>query len=161
MRKVKWIVANLSTSMAVIAGATLLAVMILTVADVILRYFGRPIIGVYDLVALGGSVVIGFTIPFAARNKVHVFMEMAQSLQSPMVKLVLTVFCRLIALGISGLVAWNLVKLGTGFRTTGEASLTIQIAFYPVAIGLGCCFFVQVLVFFEDVCKVISGGSDE
>jgi TRAP-type C4-dicarboxylate transport system permease small subunit len=155
------VIGRLSIFMAAIAGATLLAIMLLTVLDVILRYFGRPITGIYDLVALGGSVVIGFSIPYAAHRKVHVFMEMAQVLQSRIVKAVLAIFARLIGLGITCLVGWNLVILGTGFRTTGEASLTVQIAFYPVAIGLGICFFIQGLVFVEDMYKVFSGGTNE
>ena len=161
MKNLDPLASRLSVFMAVVAGAALMAVMLLTVVDVILRYFGRPITGVYDLVALGGSVVIGFSIPYAAHRKVHVFMEMVQMLQSRVVNLVFTVFARLIALGVSLLVAWNLFKLGTGFRTTGEASLTIQIAYYPIAIGLGFCFLIQTLVFIADIQKVFSGGAHD
>jgi len=154
-------VAQLSNLLAVIAGVALLAVMLLTVLDVILRYFGRPITGIYDLVALGGSVVIGFSVPYAARKKVHVFMEMAQDLQGGILKTALAVFARLVAIAVTCLVGWNLVKLGTGFYTTGEASLTIQIALYPIAIGLGICFFIQGLVFVGDIYKVFTGGAHE
>lgn len=147
--------------MAVIAGATLLAVMLLTVLDVILRYFGWPITGIYDLVALGGSIVIGFSIPYAARRKVHVFMEMVQALQGRGLKTILMIFTRLVGLGITCLVGWNLVKLGTGFRETGEASLTVQVPFYPIAIGLGICFFIQAFVFIEDICRAFSGGAND
>jgi TRAP-type C4-dicarboxylate transport system permease small subunit len=60
MNRLKPIVSRLSSFMAVIAGITLVAVMLMTVLDVILRYFGRPITGIYDIVALGGAVIIGF-----------------------------------------------------------------------------------------------------
>jgi TRAP-type C4-dicarboxylate transport system permease small subunit len=74
MERLKTLVPLLSKFMGIIAGITLMFVMFLTVLDVILRYFGRPIIGVYDLVALGGAIVIGFSMPLAAAKKVHVFM---------------------------------------------------------------------------------------
>jgi TRAP-type C4-dicarboxylate transport system permease small subunit len=157
MKQARRIVAFLSNVMAVIAGATLLAVMLVTVLDVILRYFGRPITGIYDLVALGGAVIIGFSIPYALRKKVHVFMEMAQMFQSKMVERALLVFARLLALTISVVVGWNLILLGTGFMKTGEASLTIQIAFYPVAIGLGICFFLQTVIYVVDICDLVTG----
>jgi TRAP-type C4-dicarboxylate transport system permease small subunit len=156
-RVVSW----LSRYMTVVAGASLVFVMLLTVLDVILRYFGNPITGVYDLVALGGAVVIGFSIPFAAERRVHVFMEMLQQVQNRTVKQVLAVFTRLIAVIISVLIGWNLFRLGLGFHTTGEASLTIQIAYYPIAIGLAVCFFLQTLVFVVQMLEVFAGGSHE
>ena len=36
---------------------------LLTLVDVILRGFKRPIVGTYELVALAGAVVIGFSLP--------------------------------------------------------------------------------------------------
>ena len=147
--------------MSVIAGVTLVFVMLLTVLDVILRYFGFPIMGVYDLVALGGAVIIGFSLPYAADKRVHVFMEMVQPLFGKTGRQAMDVLTRLIAFGISLLIGWNLVKLGTGFRQTGEASLTIQIVFYPIAIGLGICFFLQTLVFASQIVQGFSGGSNE
>jgi TRAP-type C4-dicarboxylate transport system permease small subunit len=161
MDKFKKLVMKLNGFMSVIAGVTLVLVMLLTVLDVTLRYFGHPITGVYDLVALGGAVIIGFTIPYAAERKIHVFMEMAQQMQSRTVRQTLYAFTRLIALSISFVIAWNLVKLGTGFRETGEASLTVQIAYYPIAIGLGACFLMQGMVFLIQLFEGSSGGGDE
>jgi TctA family transporter len=74
MERLKTLVPVLSKFMGIIAGITLMFVMFLRVLDVILRYFGYFITGVYDLVALGGAIIIGFSMPLAAARKVHVFM---------------------------------------------------------------------------------------
>jgi TRAP-type C4-dicarboxylate transport system permease small subunit len=161
MMKFQKFVSVLSKFMGVIAGTTLIFVMLLTVLDVILRYFGYPIIGVYDLVALGGGIIIGFSMPLAAERKVHVFMEMAVQGHSRIGKLVLNLATRLIVFGISFLVAWNLIRLGLGFRQTGEVSLTIQIVYYPIAIGLGVCFFIQMLVLLVEILQNLSGAERE
>ena len=161
MMRFQKIVSVLSRFMGAIAGTTLVLVMLLTVLDVILRYFGYPIIGVYDLVALGGGIIIGFSMPIAAEKKVHVFMEMAVQGHSRIGKLVLNVATRLIVFGISFLVAWNLIRLGLGFRQTGEVSLTIQIVYYPIAIGLGVCFFIQMLVLLVEILQGFSGAEHE
>jgi TRAP-type C4-dicarboxylate transport system permease small subunit len=161
MKGFQGLVSGLSRFMGVIAGVTLVFVMLLTVLDVILRYFGYPIMGVYDLVALGGAVIIGFSLPYASDKRVHVFMEMVQPLFGKTGRQALDVLTRLIAFGISLLIGWNLVKLGTGFSRTGEASLTIQIVFYPIAIGLGICFFLQALVFASQIVQGFSVGSNE
>jgi TRAP-type C4-dicarboxylate transport system permease small subunit len=161
MDKLKPIVSKLSVSMAVIAGITLISVMLMTVLDVILRYFGQPITGIYDIVALGGAIVIGFSMPLAAERKVHVYMEMGQQLYGRTMKQILRLFTRLIIFGISFIAAWNLIRLGIDFRHTGEVSLTIKIVYYPIAIGLGACFFIQMLVLVVQIFQVFSGGSDE
>ena len=147
--------------MAVIAGITLVTVMLMTVLDVILRYFGRPITGIYDIVALGGGIIIGCSMPLAAERRVHVFMEMGLQAYGRTGRQMLSLLTRLIIFGISLLVAWNLIRLGIGFRETGEVSLTIKIVYYPVAIGLGICFFAQMLVIFMQIVQVFSGGSHE
>jgi TRAP-type C4-dicarboxylate transport system permease small subunit len=161
MEKLKRLVSRLSQFMGVIAGTTLVFVMLLTVLDVILRYFGYPIIGVYDLVALGGGIIIGFSMPLAAERKVHVFMEMALQANSRTAQRVLSLVTRLIVFGISFLVAWNLIRLGLGFRETGEVSLTIQIVYYPIAIGLGVCFFIQMLVILVEMLEGFSETDHE
>ena len=161
MKRFQKLVSELSRFLGVIAGTTLIFVMLLTVLDVILRYFGYPIIGVYDLVALGGAIVIGFTMPLAAEKRIHVFMEMALQAHSRTGKQILNLITRLIVFGISFLVAWNLVLLGMGFRQTGEVSLTIKIVYYPIAIGLGICFFIQMLVLVVQILQVFSGGGNE
>ncbi len=161
MKKLRWFISKFNGYMSVIAGVTLMCVMLLTVVDVILRYFGYPITGVYDYVALGGAIIIGFSVPYAAQQRVHVFMEMLHQVHSRITKQILDAATRTIAFAISLVIAWNLVKLGTGFRVTGEASLTVQVPYYPIAIGLGICFFLQTLVFAAQIFEVFSGGSDE
>lgn len=155
------LVAKLSTYMSMVAGTTLIFVMLFVVVDVTMRYFGRPITGIYDLVALGGAVIIGFSAPYAAEKKVHVFMEMIQQKQGRTLRRVLDVLTRLMALGICLLIGWNLIKLGASFHLKGEVSLTIQIAYYPIAYGLGVCFFIQMLVYAAQIFQVFLGGDNE
>jgi len=63
------ITTKLSNVMYVCAGVVLTFMMLLTVADVILRYLGRPIAGSYELVSLCGAVVVGFAIPYTDIGK--------------------------------------------------------------------------------------------
>ena len=161
MKRFQELVSKLSRFLGVIAGATLIFVMLLTVLDVILRNFGHPILGVYDLVALGGAIVIGFSMPLATEKKVHVYMEMGLQAYSRNMKQILSFVTRVIVLGISFIAAWNLILLGIGFRQTGEVSLTVRIVYYPIAIGLGICFFIQMLVLVVHILQIFSGGGNE
>jgi hypothetical protein len=52
------IVTNLSGVMYIIAGIALIGIVTLTVADVTLRMFSRPIMGTYELVGLLGAIMV-------------------------------------------------------------------------------------------------------
>ena len=59
----------------IIGGTALTAMMGLTVADVILRAFGHPILGTYEMVSYLLALVAGFTIPRMSLDRVHVNMD--------------------------------------------------------------------------------------
>ena len=56
-------------------GVILVAMMLLTVVDVVLRYLGKPISGTYELMAFSGALVIGFAIAQASLDDAHVSVD--------------------------------------------------------------------------------------
>ncbi len=76
-------VRGVSRFLNVIAGIALTFMMSLTVADVILRYFKRPIVGTYELVALSGVVVVGFAVPFTSWQRGNISMWTSSWPSSP------------------------------------------------------------------------------
>ena len=65
----------LSRVMQVVAGVFLVFMMLLTTCDVILRIFSRPIIGTYEMVALSGGIVIGFSVPITSWVRGQIFVD--------------------------------------------------------------------------------------
>ncbi len=76
------IVLRLSNWMHAIAAAALTFIMLLTVCDVVSRFFGRPIVGTFELVGLGGAVIIGFGIPITSWNRGHILCRLFDQLVS-------------------------------------------------------------------------------
>jgi len=73
-----------SRLMCAVAVAALVAMMVLTLADVVLRAFGWPIPGTYELVGILGAVIIGFSIPYTTMARGHVIMDfLTESLSRP------------------------------------------------------------------------------
>src|SRR5512136_691912 len=58
-----------------IAGIAVTFMMLLTVADVLLRAGGHPIIGTFEVVSLLLALVIGFGIPQVSIDRGHVYMD--------------------------------------------------------------------------------------
>ena len=65
---IHWII-----SFHVIAGITLAFMMLVTFTDVVMRIFGRPIVGTMEIISFCGAVVIGFAIPYWSWMEVHVY----------------------------------------------------------------------------------------
>ena len=143
-----------------IAGIGVTFMMLLTVADVILRYFGRPILGTYELVAFSGAVVTGFSIPFTSWVKGHIYVDFFISRLSQNTRNIINIATRCLGIVLFLVIGWNLMKYGMDLQKSGEVSLTLQIPFYPVAYGIGLCCFVQCLVLVGDIIK-IRGGTYE
>jgi TRAP-type C4-dicarboxylate transport system permease small subunit len=138
-----------------VAGVTLTLVMGLTVADVILRILAKPMVGVFELVAFFGALVIGFSIPFTSWVRGHIFVDFLVMKFSKGVRKGIHVFTRLLGLGLFGLIGWNLLKMGADLRRSGEVSPTLHLPFYPVVYGIGLVCLIQVLVMIADIVKVL------
>jgi TRAP-type C4-dicarboxylate transport system permease small subunit len=150
-------VQGLSKLLNVIAGLAITFIMFLTVTDVILRSFRRPIVGTYELVAFSGAIVIGFAVPLTTFLKGHVLVDFFVLKFPKAVRLPVHIVTRLMGIVLFSLLGWNLIKLGMDLYRTGEVSLTLQLPFYPVAYGIGVCCFVQCLVLIAHIFQVIGG----
>ena len=150
-------VSRLSKVINVIAGMALTAMMLLTVADVVLRYLGRPILGCYELVSLGTAVVIGFSLPYTSWVKGHIGVDFLLVELPEWRRGVVLVFTRIMSIALFSVIGVYLIKKGLYMRTTGQVSLTLQVPFYPVAWGVAICCFIQCLVLLCDIVKVAGG----
>ena len=128
--------------------------MLLTVLDVILRIFGRPITGAYELVAFSGAVVVGFALPLTTWTKGHVYMEFLIERLPKHVRDLANISTRIIGIILFALAAYNLVDVGIDLYNNGEVSPTLQMPFYPIAWGVGVCCFIMCLVLFCDILKI-------
>jgi TRAP-type C4-dicarboxylate transport system permease small subunit len=154
------IVHGLSRLINMIAGVSLTFLMLLTIGDVILRLFRRPIVGPYELVAFSGAIVIGFSLPLTSWLRAHIFVDFFIQKFSKKVQAAFNVATRCMVIILFLLIGWNLMKYAADLHRSGEVSATIRMPFYPFAYGIGICCFIQCLVIFCDIVK-ISGGEYE
>lgn len=140
-----------------IGAAALTFMMLLTVADVILRAGGRPILGTYEIVSFSLAIVIGFTIPKVSLDRGHVFMEIVLDKVSKRSKAILNTFTRLLCLVLFAIVGYNLFLIGNELITSGEVSSTLKLPFYPIAYAVGVCCFIECFVFIFDIVRIWRG----
>ena len=155
--KIKWI----SQILNVIAGISLTFLMLLTIADVILRLFKKPVVGTYELVAFSGAVVIGFAMPLTSFIRQHIFVDFFILKFSQKVRNIFNICTRCLVIALFLLIGWNMFKYARDLQKSGEVSLTLQMPFYPVAYGVGFCFFILCLVFVCDIIKISKGEYED
>jgi TRAP-type C4-dicarboxylate transport system permease small subunit len=144
----------ISNLLNIIAGIAVTFMMLLTVADVLLRAGGRPIIGTFEIVALSLALVIGFAIPKVSLDRGHVSMEFFLVKLSQRGKDVMNTFTRLLGLGLFACIGYNLFNVAARFHASGEVTATIKIPFYPVAYGVAVCCLLECFVFIFDIVKI-------
>jgi TRAP-type C4-dicarboxylate transport system permease small subunit len=138
----------------IIGGTALTVMMFLTVSDVIMRTFGYPILGAYEMVAMLLAIVIGFTIPKVSLDKGHVIMEFVLERLSPKGKAVMITFTRILCIALFAIIGYNLFLIAKEFNMSGEVSSTLKIPFFPIAYCVGVCCFVECLVLVSDIAVV-------
>ncbi len=135
-----------SRAMCAVAVAGLIAMMLLTLADVILRAFASPIPGTYELVGILGAIIIGFSLPYTTMERGHVIMDfLTESLSGP-ARTALHVLTRVLAIIFFIIAGWNLCVLGQSYSRAGEVTLTLKLPLYPVFYLVAFCCFVECLM---------------
>ena len=151
-------VGRVSRGINVVAGIAITFIMLLTVSDVILRSFRRPIVGTYELVAFSGAIVVGFAIPLTSWLRGHIYVDFFTGKLPKTARSVFNLITRCMGIGLFFLIGWNLIKVGLDLQQSGEVSLTLQLPFYPVAYGVAVSCFVQCLVLLADIAKIFRGS---
>jgi TRAP-type C4-dicarboxylate transport system permease small subunit len=137
-----------------IGAVTLTFIMLLTVADVLMRAVARPILGTYEVASILLAVVIGFSIPKVSLDNGHVYMEFLVERLSRRNRAIMITFTRILCIALFIAIGYNLFSVANEFRMSGEVTPTIQLPFYPVAYGVGVCCFLECFVFIFDIIKV-------
>jgi TRAP-type C4-dicarboxylate transport system permease small subunit len=148
---------RISRYLNVLAGISLTFLMLLTIADVILRGVNRPVTGAYELVAFAGALVVGFSLPQTALLKAHIYIDFLVLTFPQKVQNIFNTTTRCAVILLFFLIGWNLLAFGWDLQKSGEVSLTLQMPFYPVAYGVGVSCFIQCLVMVLDIVKILGG----
>lgn len=147
---------------ALAAGAVLLLLMLLTVADVAMRFLlGAPIFGTIDISELGLVLVVFLGLAYCGRTGGHVSVDLLESVMSPRLSLLSGLLTRLLSVAVLGLLAARTMAKAWDARTYGDVSNLLGIAHWPFlyAIALGAALYALVLIL-EAVALLSRGGPE-
>ena len=97
--------------------------MLLTCADVVLRLFGSPIPGTYEMVGFLGAVIIAFALAYTSLEKGHIAVEiLVDRLPREAAGMSIEAVTSLIGASLFGLLTWQSLIYAADLRQSGEVS---------------------------------------
>ena len=155
MNSFQKIIYGLSRRLYWIAGAAIVAMMLITCADVVLRHFRMPIPGTYELVCFLGAVAAAFAMAYTSLEKGHISVSFVVALFPQRIQGLIETITHLFGVFLFGLIAWQSAIYANDLRLTGEVSLTLELPFYPFVCGIAFSAAVVSLILTSDLFKNI------
>jgi TRAP-type C4-dicarboxylate transport system permease small subunit len=134
-----------------IAGIAIVLMMLLTCADIVLRFLRRPIPGTYELVCFLGAMAVAFAMAHTTVQKGHVAVSLLVRLLPQRMQGLIDMLTGTFGFILFALIAWRSVLYANSLHVTGEVSLTLQLPFYPFVYGIGFSAVAVCLVLLSDI----------
>jgi TRAP-type C4-dicarboxylate transport system permease small subunit len=139
-----------------VSAVAIVAMMLLTCADVVLRYFRRPVPGTYELVCFLGAVAVAFALAQTSVEKGHVSVTFVVQLFPKRIRGLIACITTGFGLILFSLIAWQSIIYANNLRLSGEVSLTLELPFYPFVFGVGFSAAVVCLILISDLFKNVT-----
>ena len=137
-----------------IAGLCLIAMIAITCANIILRFFWLPIRGTFELMGYFGAIVTAFALGYAQLKRSHIAVDIVVLRFSKKTQRILNAVNHFICMLFFIIVTWQVAKYATTLYETGEVTETLQIIYYPFTYGVALGCLVLALSFLVDFIKV-------
>jgi TRAP-type C4-dicarboxylate transport system permease small subunit len=136
-----------------VSAAALIAMMGLVNVNVILRPFGKPIWGCYEIVGFLGTVVLSFALIHITMTHGHMAVGIVLSRMPKGFRAAMDIINQVLVVIMMILVAWQSARYGTKIWYSGEISPTLKIPFYPFLYGIALAFALASLVALVNLLK--------
>ncbi len=132
-----------------VAGAGLLAMVLVTTVDVILRKFSLSLTGAYDIVKIAATITVAAALPYTTAIKGHVAIEFFFHKLGRRGRAIVDAVMRLGGMALFTLLAWGCLDYGNSLRQKGEVSMTLQLPVFwvPYVLAFSCALVVLIKIY--------------
>jgi len=150
MSRITRAITRISIGFNALAGLAVVAMMLLTCADVILRLMRHPIPGTYELVGFLGTVIIAFSLAMTSLTKGHIAVELLVEKLPRRAQSGFEAIASLIGAVLFALISWQSLVYAADMRQSGEVSVTLTMPIYPFIYGIAAGSALLVMVLLHD-----------
>ena len=136
------------------AAFFLIAMMLMTCADIVCRQVWKPLPGVFELMGLFGSLVVACALGYTQRRKDHLAVDIVTNIYPIIIQKSLEMLNRFVCMLFSILACWQVSRVAGNLMRTGEVTETLRMIYYPFTYGVAAGFGLLAAVFFVEMLKV-------
>ena len=140
-----------------ISGLTLAFMLLFTLLDVIMRAFGRPIVGDYEVISFLGAVVVGFALPYTSLLKGHVIVDFLLEKLPKTTGDAMQIATRILSIALFLWMGWNFVVMSLDLIKSKEVTPVFRLPYYPISFGLAFTCVIQCLVLLSQIKEIVGG----
>jgi TRAP-type C4-dicarboxylate transport system permease small subunit len=136
-------------------GVFLLAMIILTCANIFIRQFFNPIPGAFELMGYAGAVVSAFALGYTQFTNGHIAVDILVNAYPKPLKRLASTINHGVCCVFFAVTGWYMVQKALTLKNTGELSETLRIIYYPFILAVAFGFFILALALFTDLLKAV------
>lgn len=140
-----------------VAGFFLVAMMVLTVANVFLRSFGMSLKGTFELMGYCGAIAAALALAKTQVARQHIAVDVLIRIFPRTLQIILSVIGSLIGVIFFVLAALQTWRMGNNFWQVNELSETLRIAYFPFVYAVSLGLAVIALVLAIQMLQVLKG----
>lgn len=134
-----------------VAAGAVIAMMLLVGIHVLLRSFGWPIWGSFELVGFLNIIVVACAIAFTAVKRGHIAIELVVSNLPQRAQAIIDSITCFSSLCIFSLAVWQNIEYAGDLRRSGEVSATLEVPFFSLVYLIAFCLAVLCLALLIDL----------
>ena len=156
----------LNRGLTFVAGLTLIAMMLVTVGEMVFRMFGKPMAGTIELIAWLAAVTTAFALGYTQMHRGHVAIDLFTNRLSQQMRAAVDMLVSLASTILFIIITWHVFKHAGVLKQTGSLSETMKVIVYPwvYLVSLGCGGLAAVLfIDFMKCCRqtfIPDGGQE-
>jgi TRAP-type C4-dicarboxylate transport system permease small subunit len=151
----------LNKGLAFVAGCALVAMMLVTVGEMVLRMFDRPMAGTVEVIGWLAAITTAFALGYGQIHQSHVAIDLFTKRLTPRTRVMVNMFVYLVSAALFCVVTWRVFRYAGVLRQSGSLSETMKVIVYPwvYMVSLGCAGMTfALLVDFLKSCRQASSG---
>ena len=147
-----------------VGGLAVTLMMLVTVADVLGRYFKHPIFGSVEIVGFLAVVAVAAALPHTYKAGGHVGVEIITRLLPSKIRLLLDLFTRTLTLILFSIIAWQMFLYTKDMQQAGEVSMNLEfpLQYIVLVLAISLAFFSGTVLqqLFNTVHKIKKGTTE-
>ena len=143
----------------------LVLVMLIIVANILLRAFWKPLTGSYEMVEILGAILLSLGIAHCAVHKGHVAVSFLVDKMAFRTRAIIDTLTNLIFLGVISCVTWGMIQYAGKMLDRGYTTTSLAIPLYPVYYLVSIGLILLVLVLFcqllNSILLIVKGAKNK